>query len=410
MNWHNRISLAALVLAAAAVAPLAAQTWTPLFDGKSLSGWKQVNGTASYEVKDGAIVGTTAEGSPNSFLATTRDYGDFELAFEVLVDPVLNSGVQIRSHQYQTETEVITENRGARRRSHPAGRVYGYQVEIADEKRGVSGGIYDEARRGWIANIEGHPVASKAFKDNRWNQYTVEAVGDRIRTFVNGVPCADLVDPVDQEGFIALQVHQFKGEKPAQVRWRNIRIRDLGRHVWKPIWDGKSLAGWTRHGGGDWAVVDGAIRGTQAPGAGKQGFLVSDTEHSDFTMRLKYRIRRGNSGVFFRMGNPGDRDALGYEVEVDPTRDAGGLQAPGTRNWLVHTGRLEETPFYRPGDWNEMAISAHGGRIVVHINGKKTAELRDDPGRRSGRVALQLDAGQDLEVWYKDIEVLVKAQ
>jgi hypothetical protein len=76
----------------------------------------------------------------------------------------------------------------------------------------------------------------------------------------------------------------------------------------------------------------------------------------------------------------------------------------------VHTGRLEETPFYRPGDWNEMAISAHGGRIVVHINGKKTAELRDDPGRRSGRVALQLDAGQDLEVWYKDIEVLVKAQ
>jgi hypothetical protein len=99
---------------------------------------------------------------------------------------------------------------------------------------------------------------------------------------------------------------------------------------------------------------------------------------------------------------------LGYEVEVDPTRDAGGLQAPGTRNWLVRTGAAAETPFYRPGEWNEMAISAHGGRIVVHINGRKTAELTDDPGRRAGRLALQLNPKQDLEVWYKDVELLVK--
>ena len=400
-----------MLLALAAAAPLAAQTWTPLFDGKTLNGWKQVNGTAPYEVRDSAIVGTTIAGSPNSFLATTREYGDFVLEFEVLVDPVLNSGVQIRSHQYGKEVEVVTENRGARRRTHPAGRVYGYQVEIASEQRGVSGGIYDEARRGWIANIEGNAAASKAFKDGQWNHYRVEAAGDRIRTFVNGVPCADLVDSMDQEGFIALQVHSFQGEKPAQVRWRNLRIQDLGRHSWRPLFDGKSLAGWTRHGGGDWAVVDGAIRGTQAPGAGKRGFLISDAAHGDFTMRLQYRSLRGNSGVFFRMGSPNERDsAMGYEVEVDPERDAGGLQAPGTRNWLIHTGPLAQTPFYRPKEWNEMAISAHGGRIVVHINGSKTAEIPTDPGRRSGRFALQLNPGQDLEVWYKDIQFLVKGQ
>jgi hypothetical protein len=157
-------------------------------------------------------------------------------------------------------------------------------------------------------------------------------------------------------------------------------------------------------------VVSGAIRGTQAPGSGKRGFLVSDSEHADFTLRLQYRAVRGNSGVFFRMGSPDDSGALGYEVEVDPGRDAGGLQAPGTRNWLVHTGPLADTPFYRPSEWNEMAVSAHGGRIAVHINGKKTAELMDDPGRRSGRFALQLNPGQDLEVWYKDIDLLVKAK
>ena len=157
------------------VAMAAAPAWTPLFDGKSLKGWKPCNGSATYKVEKGVIVGTTAEGSPNSFLCTEKSYGDFVLEFEVQVDPRLNSGVQIRSHQKET------------------GRVYGYQVEIANEKEGVSGGIYDEARRGWLANIAQNPTASKAFKDNHWNKYRVEAMGDHIQVTVNGVAAADLV-------------------------------------------------------------------------------------------------------------------------------------------------------------------------------------------------------------------------
>jgi hypothetical protein len=387
---------------------IAFAAFVSLFDGKSLDGWTQCNGKAGYRVVDGAIVGTTAEGSPNSFLCTKRTYGDFDLELEVKVDPLLNSGVQIRSHRYEKQTEVMTENRGLTRRKHEAGRVYGYQVEIANESAGTSGGIYDEARRGWLQNTSDIPACKYAFKDNQWNHYRIRAVGARIETWVNGVPCADLLDPVDQEGFIGLQVHSYKGEKPAAVRWRNIRIQDLGRHTWQRIFDGKSLAGWKVDGGGTWDIVDGAIRATQPGGASNRGFLVSEKEYGDFVFRLNYKAVAGNSGVFFRMGDPAAKEpgSMGYEVEVDPARDAGSLQEPGKRGWIRHTGPVAETWYFKPGEWNQMTVTAMGSRVAVHINGVKSSELRDDPGRRSGRFALQSNPRQPLEAWFKDIEIL----
>src|SRR5207247_9334257 len=138
----------------------AADSLSPTVGGKTLQGWQQCNGAAAYRVENGDLVGATAKGSPNSFLCTTKDYSDFILEFEVKDDPRLNSGVQIRSHRYKTETTVLTDNgTGQRKRTHEAGRVYGYQVEIANEKTGSSGGIYEEARRGWLDNVSKNPTA-----------------------------------------------------------------------------------------------------------------------------------------------------------------------------------------------------------------------------------------------------------
>ena len=190
-----------------------------LFDGKSLDNFEVKNGTAPYEIEDGVIVGTTAEGSPNTFLATKREYGDFILEFDVMVDPELNSGVQIRSHEYAEDVTVRTVGDSrVYEDTHEAGRVHGLQVEISNEEAGTSGGIYDEARRGWVDNIVENPAASKALKDNEWNHYRIEAVGDSIKTFVNGVPCADLVDSTDLAGFIGFQVHSYEGDSPKQVQ------------------------------------------------------------------------------------------------------------------------------------------------------------------------------------------------
>ena len=190
--------------------------WVSLFDGKTLSGWEQHNGTATYRVEEGVIVGKTNDGSPNSFLCSKKNYSDFELKFEVKVDDALNSGVQIRS----VSDPSIKD-----------GRVHGPQVEIATN--GTAGFIYGEALgTGWLSSDEARADAKKqaAFKKGEWNKYRVKADGKSIKTWINGVPVADLVDEKSgmSKGFIGLQVHGIKrGTGPYEVRWRNLELKDL---------------------------------------------------------------------------------------------------------------------------------------------------------------------------------------
>lgn len=193
--------------------------WTQLFDGKTLDGWKVNGGHAHYAVEDGAIVGTTVEGSPNTFLCR-GDYNDFVLELEVKCDPRLNSGVQVRSHVYQKDDPDPANRKRA-------GVVYGPQCEIARKDTGTAGRFYDEGRRGrWLAEIK--PNAKETFSDDGWNRYRIVVQGNRYRSWVNGVPASDFTDDVDRSGFIGLQVHGIsRGEGPYQVRWRNIRIREL---------------------------------------------------------------------------------------------------------------------------------------------------------------------------------------
>lgn len=204
--------------------------WTVFFNNDTKDGWTQLNGQANYEINDGVVTGTTKEGEPNSFLATEKEYGDFILEYEVKVDTALNSGVQIRSHQYTNDTTlVLTNSEGEEtEREFPADRVHGYQIEIDPSPRAYSGGIYEEGGRGWLQDLADNAEAQAAFKPTDWNQFRVEAMGDTLRTYVNGVLAADLVDDKTASGFIALQVHSIEdGQGPYQVQWRNLRIKEM---------------------------------------------------------------------------------------------------------------------------------------------------------------------------------------
>ena len=186
--------------------------WRNLFNGKDFTGWKILNGKARYTIKNGEITGTTVFGEPNTFLATEKDYGDFILEFEFKVDSTMNSGVQFRS-----ESKADYKN----------GRVHGYQYEIDPSKRGWSGGIYDEARRDWLYQLDLNTPAKTAYKKAQWNKARIECLGNNIRTWLNGIACAYVIDNLSPGGFIALQVHSIskKEDEGKQITWRNLRIQ-----------------------------------------------------------------------------------------------------------------------------------------------------------------------------------------
>jgi len=200
-----------LIVTASFITKTEPDNWQSLFNGKDLNGWKQLGGVAKYTVEDGAIVGTSVKGTPNSFLCTTEMYQDFILEADVKIDDDLNSGIQIRSNSFKKFEK---------------GRVHGYQVEIDSKGTGFSGRIWDEARRKkWLDNLKDTAAVRAAFIPAEWNKFHIEVIGNTIKTRVNGVPVANLVDTLTKSGFIALQVHRVNNNDRKQVRWRNIRIQ-----------------------------------------------------------------------------------------------------------------------------------------------------------------------------------------
>ena len=201
--------------------------WIELFDGETLDGWARLNGEHTYTVEDGAIIGRTVEGSPNSFLCTTQEFADFELEVEVWIDDVTNSGIQIRSG-------VRPETIGPRN-TQWAGRVWGPQAEIRRNlgpNSPTTGVLYAEAvGSGWMSSKETIERGHDYSDPTGWNKLRIVAQGPRIQTWVNGNLVEDLVDHAlhasHPSGFIGLQVHGIKDARSFKMGWRNIRIRPL---------------------------------------------------------------------------------------------------------------------------------------------------------------------------------------
>jgi hypothetical protein len=380
----------------------AAEPWKALFNGKDLTGWEQKNGQARYTVENGEIVGTAVPNTPNSFLCTKQFYSDFILELEFKVDPRLNSGVQIRSHSVPEFND---------------GRVHGYQVEIDPSDRAYSGGIYDEARRGWLYTLENNADARKAFKPNDWNHLRIEAVGDTIRTWINGVPAANLRDTMTPVGFIALQVHDI-GNDPAkegiQVRWRHLRIIEdspaaylhpmplplesmdgkLGNveqsQGWKYLFDGKTTAGWRsakgetfpQHG---WVIEDGVLSVLDSGGkeSAAGGDIITVDTYSDFELQLEFKLTPGaNSGIKYFVDpqlNKGPGSAIGLEYQLlDDLRhsDAKAGSHAGSRT-LASLYDLIAADNKDPrliGQWNHARIVSKGNHVEHWLNGRKVLE------------------------------------
>ncbi|MFA5329607.1 MAG: DUF1080 domain-containing protein [Prolixibacteraceae bacterium] len=390
--------LLALILLVSTVFAQNDKGWESLFNGKDLTGWHQLNGKAKYTVENGEIVGTTVADTPNSFLCTDKDYGDFVLEVDLLVDNDMNSGIQFRSI---SKPDVMNA------------RVHGYQCEVDPSTRAWSAGIYDEARRGWLYTNELNPEAKKAFKLGEWNHYRIECVGNSMRTWLNGVPVAYLFDDMTPSGLIALQVHAIgkDGVPGKQIRWKNVRIKTTGLKAtetpdvyivnllpnnlskaekeqgWKLLFDGKTTTGWKglrldKFPDEGWKVIDGCLmtmpNRTETPVKGMD--IISDEKFSAFELEFEFNFAEGaNSGVKYFVGNGGPNVGFEYQVLDDLRHPDAKLGENGDRTMsslydLIPSNK--QPRFTKPaGEWNLGRIVVYPDNHIEHwLNGMKVVD------------------------------------
>lgn len=385
-----------------AVSQTQSKGWKSLFDGKTLSGWKQLTGTAPFDVVDGEIVGSAVVGKVNSFLASEELYGDFILELETKIqDSTINSGIQFRSFLDQAR-----------------GLVYGYQFELDGSSRRWSGGIYDEARRDWLYPLTLHPEARPLFKVGEFNKVRIECLGGTVSTWLNGQPVSYLVDTATRPGFIALQVHNisnpaFAGKK---IHWKNIRIKtgkfkptpfpasiyvvnlrfnELSEQEkkagWQLLFDGTSTKGWKgayKPGFPEkgWEVKDGELRVLASNGSESTngGDIVTENLYSAFDLSFEFKLTPGaNSGLKYFVtlteNNAGSAIGLEYQLLDDTLHPDAKLGRDGNRTMaslydLIKANK-EKRFIRQPGDWNRGRIVVYPNNHVEHyLNGMKVLE------------------------------------
>jgi len=383
--------------------------WVDLFNGRDFDGWKKLNGTAEYHVEDGCVVGTSQLGTPNTFMTTTKDYGDFILELDVKLDYNLNSGIQIRSNSIPTYKD---------------GRVHGYQVELDASDRRWTAGVYDEARRGWLYPLTENLEGGRAFMVAGWNHIRIEAIGSQIRTWVNDIPCTNLRDDMTATGFIGLQVHSIRDEAQVgkEIRWKNIKIitenpamyrkemsptvkeynymNDLSEHQkrsgWRMLWDGKSSDGWRgakmdHFPEAGWEMNDGILTVLESGGAESRngGDIVTIDKFSNFELELDFKITEGaNSGIKYFVDpdlNKAEGSAIGCEFQVldddahpDAKMGVGGNRTVGSLYDLIPAYNLSDVSSpnkrFSKGDWNRARIVVKGGKVEHWLNNIKVVE------------------------------------
>ncbi|MCD6543610.1 MAG: DUF1080 domain-containing protein, partial [Flavobacteriaceae bacterium] len=329
-------------------------------------------------------------------------YGDFILELDYKVDPSMNSGIQIRSNSFPYYNK---------------GRVHGYQVEIDPSKRAWSAGIYDEARRGWLNTLEDNKDAQKAFKQNDWNHYRIEAIGDTLKTWINGVPAAYLIDDKTASGFIGLQVHGIgKNHKEGtEIIWKNVKIItdniskyskkstlipitttnklsiDEKKSGWELLWDGKTTNGWRgarldEFPESGWLIKNGVLS-VQASGGGESaagGDIVTTEAYGDFELKVDFKITKGaNSGIKYYVDtetNKGPGSSIGLEYQIlddknHPDAQKGNHEGSRTITSLYDLIKANPKKPVNPiGEWNSTRIVSKNNHVEHWLNGMKVLE------------------------------------
>jgi len=389
-----------------------------LFDSRSLDGWTTVggryDGEAIWSVERGAIVGRTGPNGEGGLLYTDRTYTSYVLEMEVDVEEPFDSGIFVH---------MLPRAQGD---------LKGAQVTLDNRPDGEIAAIYADGY------LEHHPEVKERYRQGEWNHFEVRVTGFdyRVEVWMNGDLVCDYQLPPGSEGFashgrIGVQVHGGNpGEKRA--RFRNLRIRELpvfagaelaGDAGWTPLFNGKDLTGWERHGAQEgYRVEDGVLA---FPPSG-DGHLATTEDFTDFALRFDFKIARmANSGLFLRAARDGSNPAFsGAEIQILDDFNWEAETGSKLKDWQL-TGSLYgavpagEKTLHPIGEWNTYEVLYRGSRLAVALNGRllydvDTHALEPESGApfaeraRAGFLGLQAHSGGvdgDASLWFRDVLV-----
>ena len=391
-----------------------AEGWELLFDGKSLNGWRDFNGTAltgPWTVENGTIRAEGEGGDANGYIVTEREFANFHLKWEWKISRGGNSGmlyhvVELPRYKvpYVTgpEYQIIDDENWEEMNGYPlepwqrCAVDYAMYIPDFDTRELKPAGEWNQSE---IIFDNGHVTYLLNGKVTvEFDAWTPDWYERKNSGKWENAPEYGLA----RSGKICLQDHGY----PAW--FRNIKIRELpAKPLEKELFNGKDLTGWTLYGRDKWYVENGELVCESAEDHSQYGYLATDDYYDDFDLSVEFKQEaNGNSGVFFRSTVTPPDIVNGWQVEVAPKgHDTAGIYESYGRGWLVQIPEEKET-ILREGDWNTLRILAEGDHIRTWLNGEPMVDITDEAvGRGKGRIALQIHDGGGIKVRWRNLRI-----
>ena len=395
-----------------------ADGWVLLFDGQTMNGWRDFNGTSltgPWEVQDGTIW-TDGEGDDgNGYIVTDREYANFDLKWEWKIARGGNSGMiyhAVEGPQYKVPYVTGPE----------------YQIIDDDNWEEVNGYPLEPWQRCAVDYAMYVPdFDTRILKPaGQWNQSEIIFDNGHVTYLLNGKVTVefDAWTPdwyarkdagkwghapeygLSRTGHICIQDHGY----PAW--FRNLKIKELPtKPIEKDLFNGKDLTGWTLYGKDKWYVENGELVCESADVPDQYGYLATDEYYDDFDLTVEFKQEaNGNSGVFFRSTVTPPDHVNGWQVEVAPKgNDTAGIYESYGRGWLVQIPE-EKEDILKDGQWNTLRILAQGARIQTWLNGEPMVDITDEKvGLGHGRIALQIHDGGGIKVRWRNLHISTPA-
>ena len=384
--------------------------WELLFDGLTLNGWRDYNGTgltAPWVVEDGSLAALGQGDDATGYIVTDKQYENFEFVFDWKIAPGGNSGVLYHVVErpriavpYATGPEYqILDNIGF-----PA-KLEDWQLAGADYAMHVA-----------------DPAKTKLKSVGKWNNSKIVFDNGHVEHWLNGEKIVEFEAWTDDwferknsgkwddyheyglahKGVFALQDH---GDS---AWYRNMKIRELPRKTGKEVdlFNGKDLHGWEIAGTELWFVQDGLLICASGPDKG-YGYLCTREYYNDFELTADFKQDAdGNSGIFFRSYIERGTRISGWQCEVaPPNHNSGGIYESYGRGWIIKPAPENESAL-KMGEWNTMRIVMKGDHVTTWLNGTEMINLKDEGiGKGQGRIALQIHDGGGIKVSWKNLKL-----